>query len=140
MTDLRAKIAKHLAHPQLAGLATITADGKPWVRYVVITGDADLNLRVATFADSRKVAQAGANPEVHLICGATSLGAPSDYMQIEGRAEIVTDQAERHGLWTETLGAYFSGPDDPRYVVMVIRPHRIEYMTVGSKAPEVWEG
>ena len=36
MSDLKERILKILQQPQLAALATITQDGKPWVRYVMV--------------------------------------------------------------------------------------------------------
>ena len=33
MSDLKDKIYEVLQRPQLAGLATVTEEGKPWVRY-----------------------------------------------------------------------------------------------------------
>ena len=127
-----------IGRPQLASLATLTEEGKPWVRYVMTAGDKDLTLRFASYLGSRKVAQMKRNPEVHLTCGVTSPESEDSYLQIQGRAEVVTDEAERGGLWREELKRYFSGPDDPNYCVVRVVPYRIEYMAPGSMEPEVW--
>ena len=66
MNELRDKIFEILCKPQMASLATVTAEGKPWVRYVMALTDEDLTLRFATFIEARKVAQIQAHPEVHL--------------------------------------------------------------------------
>jgi general stress protein 26 len=57
MSELRDKIAEGLGTLQLANLSTITEDGKPWTRYVMISGDEKFTLRCATFLQARKVAQ-----------------------------------------------------------------------------------
>jgi general stress protein 26 len=138
MADVKEQIRGILAPFQLASLATITGDGKPWVRYVMTAGAADLTVRFATFADSRKVAQITANPEVHLTCGVTDAVAMRPYLQIQGRARFTTEKDERHPFWNESLAPYFSGPDDPNYGVVIVTPYRIELLVPGSMTPEVW--
>ncbi len=137
MSDLEHNIRKVLARPQLAELATVTEQGLPWVRYVMVMADQDLRLRVATFSASRKVAQIKANPEVHLVCGVSSLEQPKPYLQIQGRAQVSTEQAERQAIWNEQLKTYFQGPGDPNLAVIIIDPYRIEYMAIGAMQPEI---
>ena len=50
--------------PKLSGFATITKDGKPWVRYVMAEASDDLIFRFASFTNARKVAQIEINPQV----------------------------------------------------------------------------
>jgi nucleoside-diphosphate-sugar epimerase len=102
------------------------------------TGE-DLTIRFACFANSRKVAQLNNNPEVHLTCGVTGPQDMRPYLQIQGRAQFVTDRAERHGFWSDLFKNYFQGPDDPNYGVVVVKPYRIELWSPGSFTPEVWE-
>jgi len=54
MTDLEKKILEIIRTNPLAGLATISEDGKPWVRTVTIWTSNDLALRFCTDAGSRK--------------------------------------------------------------------------------------
>ena len=136
---LKTRIQEVLAQPQLSVLATMTADGKPWCRYVMTVADADMNLRCASFVGARKVQQIEANPEVHVTRGIANPAEMKPYVQIQGRARFTTDHDERHGFWSGMLAAIFSGPDDPNYGVVVIEPYRIEYCTLGSHEPEVWE-
>ncbi len=68
MSDLKDKIYEILEKPQLAGLATVTEDGKPWVRYVMAMTGEDLTMRFATCVNARKVGQIEKQPEVHLTC------------------------------------------------------------------------
>ena len=139
MTDTAQRILDILKPSQLACFATITEEGKPWVRYVFCEGRGDMTVRFATLRHSRKVAQIRKNPEVHLACGAV---APSDmkaYLQIQGRAQFCTDTAERSGFWKESLNNYFHGPDDPDYGVVVVTPYRIELCSPGSPEPLIWD-
>ena len=138
MADLKDRIIQILCQPQLSGLATITEDGVPWVRYVVTVADSDLTLRCASFVNARKVKQIERNAEVHLTCGVTNLTDMKPYLQIQGRARLATDEQERHGFWNDMLAPIFDGPDDPKYGIVVIEPYRIEYCSPGSYEPEVW--
>jgi general stress protein 26 len=52
---------------------------------------------------------------------------------------VVVDAAEKEAFWNPTLEPVFSGPDDPTYAVMVIKPCRIECWTPPGKDPEVLE-
>jgi general stress protein 26 len=138
MATLKDHILEIMGRQHLASLATVTDEGKPWVRYVIARGDGDLNLRFACFLDSRKVSQIKKNPEVHLTCGVTSPQTAESYLQVQGRAEVATDETERDAFWKEELRRYFGGPDDPNYCVVKVVPYRIEYMAPGSMDPEVW--
>lgn len=138
MSNVKEQILSILTPLQLSEIATITEDGKPWVRYVMTTGAKDLTIRFATFAQSRKVQQIAANPEVHITCGVTDPTVMRPYLQIQGLARFSVEQGERRGFWNEMLSSYFSGPDDPNYGVIVVTPYRIELTTPGSFTPEVW--
>ena len=123
---------------QLSGLATSNEEGKPWVGYVMVVADDDLTIRCATFVSARKVEQIKANPEVHVTCGVTDPAKMAPYLQIQARATLSIDEAERHGFWSDMLAPTFEGPDDPHYSVLVMKPYRIELCEPGSMDPEVW--
>ena len=139
MSEVREKIHQTVQGPQLAVLATVTEEGLPWARYVMAMADDDLTFRIVTGTQSRKAQQIARQPIVHLTLGATTLEATSSYLQIAGRAEVTRDEAERTAMWSDMLKEYFTGPDDPNYCVIILRPTRIEYMGMGSMTPEVWE-
>lgn len=139
MDELKQRILAVTRQAHLASLATITKDGKPWVRYVIPRADQDLTLRVATRSGSRKVAQLANNPQVHLNCGVTDPRHIDTFLQIQGRAVFTTDQAERHSFWDPHLANVFDGPDDSEYGVIIIKPYRIELWREGQRQPQVWE-
>ena len=138
MSDMKDRILSMLRTPQLAGLATVTEDGKPWVRYVMVAASDDMTIRCATFVSARKVKQIEANPEVHVTCGVTDPTNMAPYLQIQGRAALNTSKEARHGFWSEMLAPIFDGPDDPKYGILEIAPYRVEYCSVGLPEPEVW--
>ena len=139
MSELRDKIRKELKRLQMANLSTITVDGLPWTRYVMISADQDLIIRCATFIDARKVDQIKKNPEVHLTCGVSSPLDMGVYYQIQGRAEVVTTAAEKKAFWNPSLEFIFKGADDPTYAVIVVKPYRIELCALPQATPEVLE-
>ncbi len=139
MSDLKQRIFDAAKEMQLINFATITEDGKPWVRYVMGKADNDLVMRFCTHLESRKVPQIRKNPNVHISLGVSSLETAKNWVQIQGTAEVSTDKAERDSFWFDDLKNYFTGPDDPSYCVVIIRPSRIEFGTIGRMTPEVWE-
>jgi general stress protein 26 len=139
MSDVKERVLKLLQQPQLAGLATVTQDGKPWVRYVMVVASHDMTIRCATFVSARKVKQIQKNPEVHLTCGITDPRNMAPYLQIQGRATLNASKEARHAFWSDMLKAIFSGPDDPNYAVLEVKPYYVECWTPGVHEPEVWK-
>ena len=139
MSDLKQRIFDAAGKIQLINFATITEDGKPWVRYVMGKADSDLVFRFCSRLESRKVAQIRKNPDVHISLGVTSLETAKNWLQVAGTAEVSTDKAERDSFWFDDLKNYFSGPDDPAYCIVIVKPYRIEFGTMESMTHEVWE-
>jgi general stress protein 26 len=137
--ELKQKIMAKLSGPTLCALGTLTEDDKPWVRYVTPFADENLILWMATFINSRKVGQIKKNPEVHLTTGVATMETAESYLQIQGKAEILTDQATKKAVWNDHLKGIFTGPDDPNFVVCKITPYRIEYQAMGMVPAEIWE-
>ncbi len=139
MPDLKTKIHAKMTQPALAAFATLTNDGRPWTRYVVVFADADLAIWFATFKGSRKVAQIAGNAEVHLTLGVTDLESAESYLQVEGRAEIIETPEVKAAVWYDHLANIFSGPEDPNYVVCKVTPYRIEFNSMNPEdGPEIW--
>jgi general stress protein 26 len=139
MNDLEQRIFEAAKELQLINFATITEDGKPWVRYVMGKADTQLLFRFCTHGGSRKVGQIQKDPNAHISLGVADVETAKHWLQVQGVAEISTDKDERHSFWFDELKNYFSGPDDPDYCVVIIRPSRIEFGTMGSMTPEIWE-
>ena len=142
MPNTRKRILETLSPGQsfLCHLATLTEDGRPWVRTMRGVIGEDLVIRCPTFAGTKKVAQIEANPEIHLTCGDTDPSQPGSYLQIEAHAEITQDTKDREAAWTERLAKWFTGLEDPAYLVVRITPTRITALPIGGGPPaEIWE-
>lgn len=130
MQAIEKKIREILTRPRLAVLATVTAEGLPWCRYVIATPTADYTIRFASFLSSRKVEHIRRRNTVHLTLGVDSLKHMGNYLQIAGTATVLSDHETRHGYWKDQLKQYFSGPDDPDYCVVEIQPQTIEHVSM----------
>ena len=128
--NLRDRIYELFDGPTLTQLATINRFGRPWVRYVMSTIDREMVLRIPTRSDTRKVREIGARPDVHLLVGKELFSSRGAYAQIEGCAIITTDPRCKKKEWNRSMERYFSGSNDPGYVIIEIRPYRIEYWSV----------
>ena len=137
-SELEKRLRAVFATRQVAALATVTGEGKPWVRYVTLRMAEDMSLHIVTGASTRKAAEIRACPYVHLTCGALKPPDDSVYLQIAGRAELSSDPEEKRSLWIDEYLRYFEGPDDPSFVVIRVRPEVIELMGPGSPTPSVW--
>jgi general stress protein 26 len=139
MSELKQKILSKFQGPTLSALSTIMEDGKPWVRYVTPFADENLTFWMATFIHSRKVDQIRNNPEVHITTGVVDPQTADYYLQIQGRAEVLTDEETKKRVWFDELNGIFSGPGDPNYCVCKITPYRVEIQEMGMNPPEVLE-
>jgi general stress protein 26 len=134
---LKEKIFKILSQRQLSSVATVDCDGKPQVRYVMTEGDDELIIRFATLRQSRKIGHIRNNKHVSVCSGLHAPVKTGAFLQITGEAEIRDDESEKNSFWKDNLCRFFSGKDDPNYVIVYIKPKRIEYWT-NKLEPEVW--
>ncbi|MBU0455689.1 MAG: pyridoxamine 5'-phosphate oxidase family protein [Pseudomonadota bacterium] len=140
MEDLKKEIISCIKESKgVASFATVTPDNKPWVRYVSVSVSDDMTIRFSTCASARKVEQIKKNPEVHLTCGVTDPKNWKDYLQIQGIAHVSTEKAEREAFWNEEIAKYFDGVDDPNYVVVIVKPYRVELCNITEWNPKIWE-
>ena len=140
MLEVQKTVIEMLKTPQLSSMATITLDGKPWTRYIMIKSDENFNIKSAVCLESRKVKQIENNPEVHLTFGINDpMDLSKPYVQIQGKARVTTDQTEKDNYWFDMLSHVFSGPKDPNYSIMIIEPYRVELNKPGTNAPEIWK-
>lgn len=139
MTTLKERILDIVKGPTLAELATITEDGKPWVRPVIIEAKDDMIFRCAAVEWGRKNAQVQKNPEVHLTCGIYAKTDEGPWLQIQGLAEYSTDPDVRHDYWSDRLSIIFDGPDDPKFGVLTVTAYRIEVWMIGNPDYELWK-
>lgn len=122
---------------KLAALATIT-NGKPWVRLVMCYSKG-LKLYICTYRDSRKVAQIKKNHHVHLVISKDINKLEAPFVQIAGKAKIHSDAKIRYKFWRDFMKKYYSGPDDPNYVVIEIKPELIEYQSTETEQVQIYK-
>ena len=134
---LKNKIIKVIKGSKLASLATVV-NGKPWVRYVVARSEG-LTIYICTFKDSRKVRQMQKNPNVHLTIGGSMENMEAPYVQIAACAKARYDAGIRKKLWVPFMRKYYTGVDDPQYVVIEAKPVLIEYMSTESHTPQIYK-
>ena len=134
---LKKKILKVIKGSKLASLATV-ANGKPWVRYAVSRSEG-LTLYICTFKDSRKVEQIKKNPNVHITIGGSMENMEAPYVQIAAYAKVRSDAGIRKKLWVPFMKKYYTGVDDPQYVVIEVKPEFVEYMGTESHTPQIYK-
>jgi general stress protein 26 len=134
---LKSKIVDVLKRSMLASVATVK-DGKPWVRYMVVSRGSGLSLWTTTFAQSRKVQEIKKNKNIDLIIGGDEKNFQAPYLNIKATAEVLTDIETKKKYWNDMLKDYYSGPEDPNLAIIIISPQVIEYMGGGSMTPEVY--
>ena len=103
---LKNEILKVIKAYPLGSVATIK-DGKPWVRYMVMQPQDDLDLYSASFTSSRKIDQIKKNNNVHIAFGADPKNWTLPYINVDGIAEIFTDPETKKRCWHATLDQFF---------------------------------
>ena len=129
MTDRTAAI-QHLAElikdVDIAMLTTVQADGKLVSRPLGTQEvEFDGDLWFATAADSEKVTEIRANPQVNV---AYASAGKNTYVSVAGKASIVADRAKIDQLWSPAMKIFFpDGKDDPNLRLIRVRAESAEY-------------
>ncbi|WP_020620233.1 pyridoxamine 5'-phosphate oxidase family protein [Paenibacillus daejeonensis] len=138
MTDKQAlekKIVEVLKDNPYCSFGTVE-DSRPKVRYMALFHDG-LQLHLATSRKTHKVEELENNPNVFLLVGFDGkMGR--EVVSIEGTGSVTKDDSLREKVWSKELERWFSGPDDPDYVILDITPERIE-LTSKDMETQVWE-
>ena len=136
-TELKDKIVDLISRPQMASVATIK-DGKPWTRYMMVSGEPDLTLYTTTFSSARKVKQIKKDNNVHVILGGDEKNFKDPHVNIQATAQVLTDLETKKKFWCDHLKQFFSGPEDQNFSVIMISPQVIEYTSGDALVPEVY--
>ncbi len=135
---LRDKIIEVIKGAHLGTLATVS-NGRPVARYMVIHQDEGLSLYTVTSANSRKVKQINKDRNVYVLIGGEPKNYEAPYVNIQATAEVLSDEVTKKKCWCDMLKSFYSGPEDPNYVVIKIAPQVIEYMGPSAHRPESYE-
>jgi general stress protein 26 len=75
-----------------------------------------------TSAQSGKVDELASDPRALV-----SLADDDKYVVLNGEMELVHDSAKARALWKEAFRVWFSGPDDPKLMLLRFQPETGEY-------------
>ncbi|HWK23908.1 MAG TPA: pyridoxamine 5'-phosphate oxidase family protein [Ureibacillus sp.] len=124
---------KILDHNMVGTMATIEGD-KPHSRYMTFFND-NFTLYTVTSDDTHKVEELSKNPYTHILIGYDGKGFGDEFLEIEGKVEISSDESMREKVWNKVLEGWFSGPDDKNMVVLKVTPSQIKLMNSKGKDP-----
>jgi len=123
------KVAKLTKDIRIGMMTTVGPDGhfvsRPMAQQEV---EFDGDLWFFAYAESAKVGEIGANPQVNV---SFSNSKQSEWTSIAGRAEVIVDRAKADELWSAPLKAWF--PDGPGTAGLVL-------LKVHADAAEYWSG
>ena len=128
--------ARQVASGQLPFiLATVDEKGEPQARWMAgLALDESLTFAMMTMPESRKITQILARPAAQLV-----FHTP-DYMRVatlSGACEISHDLEIKQRLW-DTMpdcDRFVSGPEDPRFGLVIFRTRRVELLDISQTPP-----
>ncbi|MEV6269380.1 pyridoxamine 5'-phosphate oxidase family protein [Kribbella sp. NPDC051936] len=124
-----ATVAKLVERATICMFTTMTPDGQHVARPMAVQEvEFDGDLWFFAYAESAKVGEIGANPQVNV---SFSNSKQSEWTSIAGRAEVIVDRAKADELWSAPLKAWF--PDGPQTAGLVL-------LKVHADAAEYWSG
>ncbi|MDD5574504.1 MAG: pyridoxamine 5'-phosphate oxidase family protein, partial [Candidatus Omnitrophica bacterium] len=88
-------------------------------------------LLCATFPGTKKIGQIAKNAKIEICFVDRKLG----HCRIEGKAAVADDSAFKEELWNKQmmLRQFFSGPQDPSFILIIVSPTRVSMMNIGDK-------
>lgn len=125
--------AKILEDNMVGTMATIKGD-KPHSRYMTFFND-NFTLYTVTSDDTNKVEELSKNPYTHILIGYDGKGLGDEFLEIEGRAEISSDDSMREKVWNDVLKGWFTGPHDESMVILKVTPNQIRLMNTKGEGP-----
>jgi len=122
-------------------LVTLGPDGHPRARVMdPFEPEDDWTVWLGTKADSRKVDEIRNDPRVTLLW--LDAGG-SGYVSLYGRAEIVTDPAERSARWKERWNSFYSDRNHGEdFMLIRVVPFHLEVISLGDGLlgdPVTWQ-
>lgn len=129
------EIAEKILDDNMVGTMATIENDKPHSRYMTFFND-NFILYTVTSRDTEKVEELSKNPNTHILIGYDGKGFGDSYLEIEGKVEISSDDAMREKVWNKLLRFWFSGPDDPKMIVLKITPTRMRVMNTKGKDPK----
>ncbi|MDP4172259.1 MAG: pyridoxamine 5'-phosphate oxidase family protein, partial [Bacillota bacterium] len=95
----------------------------------------ELTLYTATNKKTHKVEEIKKNPFVHILIGYDGNGVGDSFLEIEGEAFIEESEEIKKQVWNSHFEKWFSGPNDPNYIILKIQPLLFRLMNNDSMEP-----
>ncbi|WP_077324752.1 pyridoxamine 5'-phosphate oxidase family protein [Virgibacillus siamensis] len=133
--EIRENIENILDNSAVGVMATVQQN-KPHSRYMTFHRDG-LTLYTATNNNTHKTEEIKENPHTHILLGYEGEGFGDEYVEYEGKVSISQSDAMKKKLWNEYMESWFSGPDDPDYIVLEITPQKIHLMNKKNAEPRI---
>lgn len=114
---------------------TLGEGGHPRARPMTLLAyDEDGAVWFATSRSSRKVEEIARDPRATVFFLDLEGGAIA---QLRGEAEIIDDLELKQEFWEQEWAELWDGPNDPDYVLLLIRAQKAEYHLIDDD--ELWE-
>ncbi|MWV45876.1 general stress protein [Paenibacillus sp. HJL G12] len=126
-------LAKVLDHNEFCAFATIEGN-RPKQRYMALYNQG-LSIHLVSDRKTHKVEELQENPHVSLLLGYEK-GGTKDVVEIEGTCTVSDNNELRKQVWKPEFEKMFSGPDDPDYVILQVKPVRIEFTSSSGEKHE----
>lgn len=136
MTKTPIEIAKKILDDNMVGTMATIEGNKPHSRYMTFFNN-NFILYTVTSKDTHKVEELSKNPYTHILLGYDGKGLGDQFLEIEGKVEISSDDSMREKVWNKELSSWFDGPEDPRMVVLKVSPSQIRLMNTKGKDPQI---
>lgn len=126
------ELAKKMADIDYLMLSTLTDNGQLAARPMSNNEDVDYDGTswYFTWADARMVDDIRRDPSVGLAYQGKAhlFGAPPLFIAVEGKAELITDQAAFKEHWDDSMDRWFKqGPATPGIILVKVQAERIHY-------------
>ena len=126
------ELAKKMADIDYLMLSTITDNGQLAARPMSNNEDVDYDGTswYFTWADARMIDDIRRDPSVGLAYQGKAhlFGAPPLFIAVEGKAELITEQAAFTEQWDDSMDRWFKhGPATPGIILIKVQARRIHY-------------
>lgn len=129
------KAALQILDDSKIGVMATSNNNKPHSRYMTFFNE-DFTLYTATSKKTQKVEEVEKNPQAHILLGYEGEGVGDTYLEIEGKMSEHDDKETIEKYWNEDLSGWFSGPEDPDLVFLVINPSQMRLMNKKGEEPQ----
>ncbi|KGR78492.1 pyridoxamine 5'-phosphate oxidase family protein [Ureibacillus manganicus] len=136
MAKTAREIAEKILEDNMVGTMATIEGNKPHTRYMTFFNN-NLTLYTVTSKDTHKVEELSKNPYTHILIGYDGKGLGDEFLEIEGKVEISSDDSMKEKVWNKALESWFDGPEDPKMVVLKVTPSQIRLMNTKGEDPKI---